>query len=386
MAAKRETIQPRPNPNALPSTVNALRRAALERQIRVIFLPAGLQRRRDNTSFVNARKKQIQWRVEWLISIGNIVPLRYFEDQYVSAGFDACLASKRISDLGDHVVSPPVSPCLPPISSVSENLPLASIASRLLAGRTIKDEILRERIATAMAVLPAAAQPSSTEVPAESLVGFSILFKPDGQPANAARYYRFPDLSLSLRLALAGLTILEHPTLYLVADQALDRFNLLSSREELVQMCNSANSPINQLAMVDARQHTRSGKREGDRSSRDKRTLNSAPSHPLIQELPDPSSEGLAVVDAGLLPTPLLDATPHPEATMVPNSPGGDYDEEDDGDAFDQSDRSVAPISHADIAMETRGAVSHPPSSTATGGNHALKMLDYASSGDDDDD
>ncbi|KJE96867.1 hypothetical protein, variant 2, partial [Capsaspora owczarzaki ATCC 30864] len=350
MAAKRETIQPRPNPNALPSTVNALRRAALERQIRVIFLPAGLQRRRDNTSFVNARKKQIQWRVEWLISIGNIVPLRYFEDH------------------------------------VSENLPLASIASRLLAGRTIKDEILRERIATAMAVLPAAAQPSSTEVPAESLVGFSILFKPDGQPANAARYYRFPDLSLSLRLALAGLTILEHPTLYLVADQALDRFNLLSSREELVQMCNSANSPINQLAMVDARQHTRSGKREGDRSSRDKRTLNSAPSHPLIQELPDPSSEGLAVVDAGLLPTPLLDATPHPEATMVPNSPGGDYDEEDDGDAFDQSDRSVAPISHADIAMETRGAVSHPPSSTATGGNHALKMLDYASSGDDDDD
>ena len=158
----------------LPVRLSMLVQAAAGRMrgTRLMIMPQGAQRRRENTTTLHKKKKQILWRVEW-----------YF------AKVDLTHAEDRVHEdslLGEH---------------------LESMLKNLTANTTASASVQRHRLR------------AYRENPDQ----LRIVMKLERRPANAPTFVRL-DPKVSLRESLSGHTIIEFPRfIVVVGDEALER-------------------------------------------------------------------------------------------------------------------------------------------------------------------
>ena len=221
-------------------TVSRLCRAARNRAIHLRIMPATFARRKRNTSFYNGEQNAIAWHVDWVFPKGDgvIGCTSRHDSDVVRANMGMgeavhAVAATKPSDAhagkgewhqeeshsSNMQGQEPLRTCALPTpvvisqEGVNDTVPLHEHLSRLLQQRP-DNFAVRLRL------------PSYASAYRASEGALHMLIRIEGRPASSPGYRSLP-LSMALREALRGLTIVEYPTIIIADASNLERFNVV---------------------------------------------------------------------------------------------------------------------------------------------------------------
>lgn len=211
--------------------------AAMERGIHLDLLPLGMQRQKENTSYFDARRKRIAWRVELVFDRLGIRQVETAVPETTTLRF--ILASLLLPK--PMAPDPPVAASDGLLSHIAPQTPGEPAASSQKSGggaksRTIPPEdgqrlVLRHRLRS---------------YAREGLQDLLVFMAVHRRPANDSRFHAL-DLDASIGETLRSRVVLEFPTLYIVCkSECLEAYPLLG--ENLV--CSTSSPAVERAEMA----------------------------------------------------------------------------------------------------------------------------------------
>jgi hypothetical protein len=212
--------------------------AAMERGIHLDLLPLGMQRRKENTSYFDARRKRIAWRVELVFDRLAIrqVETTVQETTTIRSMLASLLLPKPAAP------DPPVAACNESIDLIAPQAPGGPAASSHRSGGGAKSRSVPpedgQRVVLRLRLRLYAR---------EGLQDLLVFMAAHRRPANDPRFHCL-DLDASIGEALRSRVVIEFPTFHIVCkSECLGAYPLL---EEDVA-CGTSPPPVGQASLAE---------------------------------------------------------------------------------------------------------------------------------------